>query len=72
MIELSKLIHIIPHMLQRRMENMSAIHVNINIVFAFTVQITCYMITAIDNKYRFTTLVCLMSKNSTKWACPNY
>ena len=57
-------------MLQGCMENVSTIHVNVDVVFTFTIHITCNMIATIDNKYRFTTLVRLNGQIQHRMGLP--
>src|SRR5699024_9639537 len=43
-IKISKLLHIVPNFLIRSVENMSAIYMNLNTIYFFSIDVTCNMI----------------------------
>lgn len=71
MIEFHELIDIIPHNLIRRMENMSAVLVDVNAFLLLTVHIAADIIAPFQNKARLPGIRHLTSKDSPKQPATN-
>lgn len=66
MIELRKLIDIIPHLSIGGMENMGPIGMNMDALFFLTINISAQMFPAVNNKTFFPFFLSLMSKHTAK------
>ena len=65
-VEHSELIHIVPHMLQIRMENMGPILVHMDALNVLRIHVSANLGSFVNNQHALSSLPCFVSKNCAK------